>query len=125
MALSFPGSGLVLNDVDLTEKSGNPLPYDNGEMKYLERDRKTIKDVLDKYEMYLNRKIYPEYVMETFRQERDNIDDLLNNGDIDEAVEETITLYEFLSDHGAVDPRVRYPGPTERFKLLVEKLNRK
>ena len=79
-----------------------------------------IMNVISTYRSYIEKHSIAPYVYDEFENEISLIQDSLSNNDIRGAVEKTISLYEYLGENSAVDPRIKYPGPSEKFKNLVE-----
>ena len=83
-------------------------------------EAKTITNVIEMYQSYLNTQDVAPYITEDFENAVGEIMIYLEDNDIRTATELTISLFEYLNEHRAVDPRIKYPGPTENFKRLVE-----
>lgn len=118
---SFPGSGHVLTEFTTDNGPGHSQYHASSQLKKVEAHKRTISDVLAKYEAYIERGDYPAHVHNVFSQEKGEIESLLDRNDIKNAVDAIISLYEFLDEHKAVDPRIHYPGPGQSFKTLSEK----
>jgi len=82
----------------------------------------TVRNVVKRYRNYLRKHTIEDYVIDEFLLAEAYIEDLLRAGQLEPAVIETISLYEFLEEHRAVNPRTEYPGPGDAFKKLVDEM---
>ena len=80
----------------------------------------TIITVLSVYALYMERHSIEKWIRKQFQREREQIRHFLLIQNHKTALEKTISLFEFLSEHDAVHPKIQYPGPTEAFKKLVQ-----
>lgn len=80
-----------------------------------------VRDVLKRYRTYLQSHDVDDFVKDEFRASETFINKLLRYGRLEAAVGETASLYDFLDEHGAINPRTEYPGPGKDFKRLVDK----
>ena len=83
-----------------------------------------VRNVLNRYRNYLKTHYVEDYIIEEFLETEAFIDDLLHRGELENAVRETASLFEYLEEHRAVNPRTEYPGPGIEFKQLVFEIDR-
>ena len=82
-----------------------------------------IGTVLDIYQSHLQRHdSIEDWIKEDFESESEEIKRFLSYFDLRNAVHQTVSLFEYLDEHGAVHSKVQYPGPTQAFKELAEKI---
>ncbi len=80
----------------------------------------SIITVLSMYALYMERHSIERWIKKQFQREREQITCFLLVQEHQTALKKTISLFEFLSEHNAVHPKIQYPGPTEAFKKLVQ-----